>query len=100
MLRVIYVDLKDRSFKVLDKSNYGRIAGADWSPDGQWVVSASADRTLKVWELSTGDLLTTFTADAYLWCCAFAPDGLTIVSGDQVGSVHFLRVEKGDSYKD
>ena len=66
------------------------------SPDGQWVVSASADRTLKVWELSTGDLLTTFTADAYLWCCAFAPDGLTIVTGDQVGTVHFLRVEKGE----
>jgi len=35
---LIYVDLKEKTAKVLDKSDYGRIAGADWSPDGQWVA--------------------------------------------------------------
>lgn len=34
---LIYVDLKG-SARVLDKSDYGRIGGAGWSPDGQWVV--------------------------------------------------------------
>ncbi|MCL4300029.1 MAG: PDZ domain-containing protein [Anaerolineae bacterium] len=35
---LIWVDLEKKSFKVLDKSSYGRIYGLDWSPDGEWVV--------------------------------------------------------------
>ncbi len=35
---LIYVDLESKALKILDKSTYGRIAGADWSPDGQWVA--------------------------------------------------------------
>ncbi len=35
---LILVDLEHKNFKVLDKSNYGRIHGLDWSPDGEWVV--------------------------------------------------------------
>ncbi len=35
---LIHIDLQSRALKVLDKSNFGRIAGADWSPDGRWVV--------------------------------------------------------------
>ncbi len=35
---LILVDLAQKSYKVLDKSNYGRIYGLDWSPDGEWVV--------------------------------------------------------------
>lgn len=35
---LIYVDLKQKVSRVLDKSGYGRITDADWSPDGQWVV--------------------------------------------------------------
>ncbi|MCB0193185.1 MAG: PDZ domain-containing protein [Anaerolineae bacterium] len=37
-LELVYVDLKQKSTRLLDKSNYGRIAGIDWSPDGQWVA--------------------------------------------------------------
>jgi tricorn protease len=35
---LILVDLAAKTTRVLDKSNFGRIAGADWSPDGRWVV--------------------------------------------------------------
>ncbi len=35
---LIHVDLKEKTAKILDKSDYGRIAGAAWSPDGQWVA--------------------------------------------------------------
>jgi len=35
---LIFVDLAGKSVKVLDKSDYGRIAGLDWSPDGRWVA--------------------------------------------------------------
>jgi tricorn protease len=35
---LIHVDLQSKALRRLDKSNFGRIAGADWSPDGRWVV--------------------------------------------------------------
>ncbi len=35
---LIYVDLEKKELKVLDKSNFGSIHRADWSPDGEWVV--------------------------------------------------------------
>jgi tricorn protease len=35
---LIHVDLDSKTAKVLDRSDYGRISGADWSSDGRWVV--------------------------------------------------------------
>jgi hypothetical protein len=61
------------------------------SPDGR-AVSASEDKTLKVWDLDTAEALATFTADAALLCCAFA-GGQTILAGDRGGHVHFLKLE-------
>ncbi len=61
------------------------------SPDGQRVVSGSVD-TLKVWNLVRGEEIACFPADAALECCAIAPDGVTVVAGDYVGRVHFLRL--------
>ena len=37
-LELLHVDLEENEVKLLDKSNYGRIAGVDWSPDGRWVA--------------------------------------------------------------
>ncbi|MGE3949680.1 MAG: TIR domain-containing protein, partial [Blastocatellales bacterium] len=52
-----------------------------FSPDGNRIVSASSDSTLKLWDASSGDLLRTFEghSDGVL-SCAFSPDGNRIVS--------------------
>ncbi|WP_437718588.1 AAA family ATPase [Sorangium sp. So ce448] len=51
------------------------------SPDGQRIVSASADSTLKVWDLATGKLLSTIEGHSGgVNACAVSPDGLRIVS--------------------
>ena len=63
------------------------------SGDGQRVVAASADDTLKVWDVETGVLLATFTCDTLAYCCAFINDRKLIV-GDRLGRVHFLRLEE------
>lgn len=54
---------------------------ASVSPDGKWVVSASSDKTLKVWELATGKLMQTLRdhADQVL-AVAWHPSGKHIVS--------------------
>jgi WD40 repeat protein len=63
------------------------------TPNGQQVISASSDYTLKVWNLATGEVIATFTGDSSIYCCAVAPDGMTIVAGDGSGRVHFLRLQ-------
>lgn len=35
---LMLLNLADKSVKVLDKSNFGRIAGLDWSADGAWLA--------------------------------------------------------------
>jgi len=57
----------------------------DVSPDGKWIVSASSDKTLKVWDSSTGERLSTFYADGKLNDCAIFPDGERIVAVGEHG---------------
>jgi WD40 repeat protein len=66
------------------------------TPDGTRVVSGAKDNTVKVWDLDSGQVLMTFWADAAVEACAVAPDGVTIVAGDELGHVHFLRMEGGE----
>jgi WD40 repeat protein len=63
------------------------------TPDGKQVVSASDDNTLKVWDLESGTEIARFIGEGGLYCCAVAPDGVTIVAGEASGRVHFLRLE-------
>ena len=70
--------------------------GARRGVDGrrQRALSASAENTVKVWELETGVVLATFTCDGGEHCCAFSDGGMLIVAGDASGHVHFLRLEE------
>lgn len=57
------------------------VVGCAISPDGQRVVSASLDSTLKVWDPATGQLLSTLQdCSGAIGACAISPDGQRIVS--------------------
>ncbi|MEP6524102.1 hypothetical protein NDA07_20355 [Microcoleus vaginatus DQ-U2] len=61
--------------------------------DGKRAISGSDDKTIKVWDLTTGNVIASFTGESSIACCAIAPDGVTIVAGDESGRVYFLRLE-------
>jgi WD40 repeat protein len=56
------------------------VIGISFSPDGQLIASASADKTMKLWK-PDGTLLTTFQGhNAPIYGLSFSPDGQLIAS--------------------
>ncbi len=78
-LELLLVDLETASLHVLDKSIYGRISGASWSPDGNCIAyscpTTETTRSIKLCQVETGEnwLITPpeFTDVAPAW----DPDG-------------------------
>ncbi|MDB9315488.1 serine/threonine protein kinase [Spirulina sp. CS-785/01] len=51
------------------------------SPDGNWLISASADKTLKIWDINTGELKKTLDGHtSFVDEVVISPDGGTLVS--------------------
>jgi len=51
--------------------------------------SAILGKYVKVWHLDRGEVIASFTGNSPLFCCAFAPDGVKIVTGDCIRSNAF-----------
>ncbi|HEX2979159.1 MAG TPA: DUF4062 domain-containing protein [Anaerolineaceae bacterium] len=51
------------------------------------------DRLVEVWELQAGKKIATLYMDSDISAYTVSPDGRTIVLGDVMGQVHFLRLE-------
>jgi hypothetical protein len=64
------------------------------TPDGRHVVSASDDRSLRVWIIADGREILRLDLDAVCRAVATTRDGTQIVAGDNLGRVHFLRLER------
>jgi len=56
-------------------------------------ASVSVDQKVNLWNIETGRLVATFTADVGLRCCAIDSHGTAVLAGDELGRVHFLRIE-------
>lgn len=60
--------------------------------DRRRIVSASADRTLRLWDLDSLETLWIFSLDLPPEALSVTPDRATIVVGDAAGRIHFLDV--------
>ncbi|MEW6615674.1 MAG: caspase family protein [Thermodesulfobacteriota bacterium] len=62
----------------------GGIKSVTFSPDGRYALSGSTDHTLKLWEISTGREMRTFTGHTNnVASVAFSPDGRYALSGSE-----------------
>jgi WD40 repeat protein len=81
------------------KAHQNALNAVALTPDGKRVVSGSGHGIIRVWELVNGEEITTFAADGRILGCAVAPDGRTIIAGDESGQVLFLRLIEADKTK-
>jgi hypothetical protein len=51
----------------------------NYSPDGKYLVTASYDKTAKVWDAQTGKELLSYPSPTYAYKAFFAPNGRGIV---------------------
>ncbi|NET26753.1 serine/threonine-protein kinase [Okeania sp. SIO1I7] len=65
------------------------------SSDGQTIVSGSKDRTIKVWDLTTGSLKVILTDSDSVDSVAISPEGKTVISGDYDNSIKVWDVATG-----
>ncbi|MEW5961093.1 MAG: hypothetical protein AB1801_25485, partial [Chloroflexota bacterium] len=82
---------KRRTERLTLQGHTDTVYGCAMSPDESFLVSASSDHTLKVWDVQTGLCLITLYVDGPLFDCAWSPDGQHIVAVGS-GGVYFLRL--------
>jgi predicted NACHT family NTPase len=69
-----------------------------FSPNGRWVASASHDRTVKVWDVPTGQLVHTLSGHtAFVKSVAFSPDGRWLASGSDDKTVKLWDAATGQA---
>ena len=63
-----------------------------FSPDGKQIVSGSADKTIRLWDLHGNQIGQPFQGhENWVWSVAFSPDGKQIVSGSDDQTIRLWR---------
>ena len=77
--------------------------GITASPDGRWIATSSHDRTVKLWDAGTMNLVRTLTGHQNLvWCVAFSPDSQFLATGSETahsGEIRLWEVATGKEIK-
>src|SRR5262245_55778815 len=96
-LRVRHLATRESHALVRDLVGHAReVTACAMTPDGRRVVSVSADRTLKVWDLETGRALATLEGHAdWVTACAVTPDGCRVVSASADQTLKVWDLETG-----
>ncbi len=73
---------------------HGRyVHSVNFSPDGKTLVSGSDDKTIKLWNVETGQKLRTFYGhDGPVYSVNFSPDGKTLVSGSDDKTIKTIKI--------
>ncbi|KAG2499245.1 hypothetical protein HYH03_002824 [Edaphochlamys debaryana] len=89
---VVLWDLVNRCCMPHLTAHTAALAALSWSRDGRFLLTGSADCTLRIWRAEDGAQHGLFVADSPITtaCFAGAPIPDCVVAGDSTGCVHFL----------
>ena len=78
-----------------------RVKAVDFSPDGRYVLTGSADSTVLLWDRQTGQLVRQFSGDMQdVNSAVFSPDGRFILAGSRFDhTVRLWDVETGEEFR-
>ena len=75
----------------------GIVFSAEFSLDGTKVVSASDDKTLRLWNVATGECEQTLAGhSSTVWSAGFSPDGTKVVSASDDKTLRLWNVATGE----
>ena len=67
-----------------------------FSNDGRYIASGSADKTIKLWDTSTGEQIQTFAHKSNIESVAFSPDGHSLASGSFDNTIKLWDIKTGN----
>jgi WD40 repeat protein len=82
----------DRYFKHDNPNFIFRIVGP---PSGEWIASASSDKTIRIWNPTTGELRHVLTYGPAVSAIDASTDGKFLASTDGSGQIHIWDIESG-----
>jgi len=84
--------------KVIIQSGHNHyVLSVAFSPDGKTCLSGSGDKTLKLWNVKTGECLRTFIGhNHHIHGVAFSPDGKKCLSGSWDNTLKLWNVQTGE----
>ncbi|MCE2701698.1 MAG: WD40 repeat domain-containing protein, partial [Anabaena sp. 49633_E8] len=78
------------------KGHESPVSSVGFSPDGKKLASGSGDKTIKIWDVTTGKVLNTLKGhEGYVLSVGFSPDGKQLASGSGDKTIKIWDVTTG-----
>jgi eukaryotic-like serine/threonine-protein kinase len=79
------------------RGHHNYVYSVEWSPNGQYVASASNDDSVQVWNATTGVLLFSYSHNGAANSVAWSPDGSLIASSGEDNVVRVVNANTGSN---
>lgn len=93
---------QDKARIVENVSHVANIGALALSPDGRQLVTTDSETTMKLWDVKTGRLIQSFSAngDMAVYAMVYSADGQQVVTGGRRGEVKSWDVQSGQMVRE
>ena len=85
-----------RELKKLTGHSAAIVFGLDVLPDGKRILSASVDKSVRIWDTESGEEVRRLDMDRPIYSAAVSPNGRLAMLGDTTGGVQLWDLDKGN----